>query len=468
MKIIKTILKYVGLTIVGLIIVLFLSIPFSRLSDFSPDIPSQNGENLVIQNVNVYTDSETDILPNQTIIIENGFITKIYPFDPTETFADLVIDGEGLFATPGLIDMHAHIFDRTDLALYLTSGVTTVRNMMGFPMHLRWQDQSKNPLFPGSRMITASPTLNGGEFIPFHVMVEDPEEARELVRYYKSEGFQLIKVYEGLSESVFKAIIEEAALIGMPVSGHAPRSMPFDDLLKMGLVSLEHVEDLYQGPLDYEKDEEGMRVLAKKLYTAGLHVTPTRISFHNIYRAATERQAFLDSVPLEWLTPITVFFGERGMSEVINDPDNDWVLRKEATLNTLLKILHEENVPILMGTDTGPAMTVPGLAYHQEIALMAQAGFTPNEIIRAGTSEPALVLGRAGELGVIKVGAIADIVLVDANPLENIGALQNPQAVIKQGHLYDREALRILKEAAKDNISVYTTIGQVLEHMFTY
>lgn len=468
MKRIKSILKYTGLAIVTLIVILFLSIPFSHFSVFNPDIPSRNGLDLVIQNVSIFTGMDANFLPNQTIVIENGLIKKIKPFNPNETYTDLVVDGEGLFAIPGLIDMHAHIFDRTDLALYLANGITTVRNMMGFPMHLRWQEQSKDPLFPGSRLISASPTLNGGDFIPFHVMVEDPEEARELVRQFKSEGYQLIKIYDGLSKEVFTAIMEEAALVDIPVAGHAPKSVSFDDLLEKGPVSLEHVEELYQGPLNFKKDEESMRALAKKIKAAGVYVTPTRIAFYNIYRAAVEKQAFLDSVPVEWLTPLTLFFGKRALAEVVKDPDNEWIIKKDQTLQTLLKILHEENVKIIMGTDTGPAMTVPGLAYHQEIALLAEAGFTPVEIIWAGTTESAQVLGRVNELGVIKVGAIADIVLVETNPLENLRSLQNPRAVIKKGHLFDHEALKALRGAAKNKISIYTTVGQILEHMLTY
>jgi imidazolonepropionase-like amidohydrolase len=238
--------------------------------------------------------------------------------------------------------------------------------------------------------------------------------------------------------------------------------------LSDGLASVEHIEELYYYPLDYSKDEAEHEKLASLMAGTSTAVTTTLVAYHNIFLMARDGQEFVDDVPFEWLTPITTFFGNRAASEYVNDEDVEGWARKYRALQSITTSLYAAGVPLVVGTDTGPALTVPGYSYHRELQLLNELGIPTASILAMATKDASRVLGYADDLGSVRKGAIADLMLVRDNPLDNIGVLEHPDYVIKNGDVYGRSAISALRSAGEDHIGVLATIGQILEHLFAY
>ncbi len=473
-KIFRHILRYSGrfLLFVLISVVGFLSVSYvaGQYSTFTPDVMAQSADRLVLKNVLIITDGADASGSLSSVVIEHGRISEIIDArsDLEPPLDALVIDGQGQYLLPGLIDMHAHVFDRSDLALFLAHGVTTTRNMMGYPMHLRWQEESRAPGFPGATMITSSPTLNSGSYIPFHAMVRSPEEARQRVRRFRDEGYSFIKIYDGLNREIYEAVLAEAKTQGLDVAGHVPRSIAFDEILSDGLVSIEHVEELYYYPLDYSKDADEHRALANKMVGNSVAVSTTLTAYYNILAMAREGEEFVSNVPVEWLTPIGHFFGVRAASDYMNETDVEAYERKYRALQSITKELYSAGIPLVLGTDTGPALTVPGYSVHREIERLKEIEIPMADVLAMATSNAALVLRRQETLGTIRKGADADLILVADNPLTNSAALEHPTMVVKGGDVYDLAALEALREIGRDHIGWPATVGQVLEQIFAY
>ena len=468
-NILKKTLLWGGGLIAALIILVLLTVPAARLSSFAPDVPMVTDAHYFLTNVHLVPIAGTEPTGLQTLEIEAGRIKGITAFDPDQMPDGVVVDGQGGFLMPGLIDSHVHVFDRSDLPLFLGYGVTTVRNMMGMPIHLRWQQQSAAADFPGAHLITASPTFNAGDsYVPFHKMVENEAEARTLVGRFAIEGYDMIKLYDGLPENLVRAIADEAGKNNLRFAGHVPASMSFEAYLGLGPTSLEHIEDLFQGPLGYKPAPEKVAAMVAAIKASGTTVTPTLVAFHNIYRASEEKQAFVDSVPQELMTPMTRFFGERGMADVLAADNNDWETQEDAALMRITKVLYDAGVPLALGTDTGPAMTVPGLSVHDELALYEKLGIDRLDILRIATVNAAKSLGRTGEIGVVAVGASADLMLLADNPADTLKALSQPVMMIKAGTRFDETSIAALKAAGHDHVGLYVTVGQIIEHLLAY
>lgn len=189
---------------------------------------------------------------------------------------DRVIDAQGAYLIPGLFDMHVHVHDRKYLGLYLAHGVTSVRNTRGLPMHLRWKKELDQGQWLESNLFMSSPVLDGEKYAhALQQVVTSPDDARKLVRKYKRDGCDLIKAYGFLDRDVFLAILEEAKRVDIPVAKHGPNpveGLPLSS--NRGLQSLEHVEDILQGALDFNFDPDVLRDWVKELKGLSPVATP--------------------------------------------------------------------------------------------------------------------------------------------------------------------------------------------------
>lgn len=467
MKLSLRILKIVGKGLLWLVlsVVVFLiaAVLVGRKDLGSPGMITSTDEKILITNVNLVPMDSNRLLMNKTVLVEAGIIRGIYDELP-ELSGFQVIEGEGKYLTPGLMDAHAHIFDRSDLALNLSQGVTTVRNMMGFPMHLRWRDQVNQQRYPGATMFTAGPTLNMGSDTggPFHKVLSDTEEARKVVEEIKEDGYDFVKVYDGLSEEVFLSIMEAAKKQGLQVAGHPPRGVDIETLTNSGLLSIEHAEEVFQGLMNYKYSAEKVDSIAKILADKRIYVTPSLIIYNYLYRTMQDGRTFMDSIPQEYINPFIRFVGNKQLGDYldINDEGRDYSARKYAALVEILTILHANEVPLLLGTDAGPNLTVAGYILHSEIALWKQAGIEDFEILKAATINVASALGIDNERGTIEVGKQADFVLVNENPLEDARNMRNLYGVFHLGQWYDAQNLSELEEVGKDKSSWFSTIGR--------
>ena len=463
-KILKTVLKVIGLLLVLIILLLGISIPYGKNSEKDMQEFGTNYQKIVLKGVNIIPMENDSVLYNKNIYLENNKIVEITP-DSILNNGFEVINAQGKFVMPGLIDMHAHVFDRTDLPQYLSYGVTTVRNMMGFPMHLRWKQQLEENKIVGSNLITASPTMNSGENAgPFHKIVENADEARLVAVEYLEEGYDFIKVYDDIDSLQMKAIENVVSLKNKQVAGHPPK-MPIEGLLSSSISSIEHTEELLKF-LDEERSEESIRELAKQIKASNKAVTLNLVAFNRINRISQEGVAYYESLQNEHINPVTKFIGTKQL-EVYTQAGSkykQYAQNKYEAMKNLCRILNEEGVNILFGTDSGPNFIVAGASIIEEMELLREAGLTGYNILKSATFNAANNLNRVN-LGNININTTADLLVLNENPLENFNVFSSPNMLFTKSKYYSNNDLLEIRTIGEDKQNTYATIGLFLEHL---
>ena len=257
--------------------------------------------------------------PGQSVLISGGVIKAIGPAATFEPAAEVdVIEGNGQYLLPGLIDAHVHIWDRTELNAYLAYGVTAVRNASGMPFHLEYARAIEAGELTGPYLQTTGPILNspGPNQQPNHKLISTAEEAVAAVRDQYQQGYRHIKVYSNLSRAAYEAVLSEAAALGMTVMGHSPEGLrdegipqekpfhiAFEEILDDGLVTLEHMETIVWHGLYDALDKEALRELAQNIAKTGNAVTPTLLAHHNLAEVARTQGAYLARPGTSLLNP---------------------------------------------------------------------------------------------------------------------------------------------------------------------
>jgi len=377
------------------------------------------------------------------------------------------VDGLGQFLLPGLVDAHVHVFDPQDLGLYLSHGITSVRNMAGMPVHLRWQEEIRQRRLVGSRLMSYSPALNAGSDMgPFHKRVESPEQGRALVRKFAGMGYQGIKVYNGLDKAMLAAIMDEAGKLGLPVAGHPSKEFDFVENIQMPMASIEHVEELFQVGLKYKATRATVDQITQQIAESNVPIVSTLVAFDNIHQASVDGHAFKESIEWDYLTGFTSFVGEKQLSPQFESQNSDWESKKTRAHFAITRALFEKGAVIAIGSDTGPALTMPGLSFHREIEILDSLGIKKNKILKSATEVSSKLIDNKNICGKVKVGCIADLILVAENPLENLKTLAEPDYVFLEGQVFDRENLEQLRAQGKSHHSFYTVLGWLLESLF--
>ena len=468
-SVLKKLAKYVGVVVATMLIVVFATIPLARMEMPDDLLAAENSQALAMDNVHLITMKDDEVLMDRQVLVRNGLIEDIRAAGSTIGSEYRRIDGGGSYLLPGLFDMHVHAMDRKYLALSLAYGVTSVRNMGGYPMHLRWKRELEEGQWLGSNLFTATPTMNGEKNAnPLgDQVVTDPDKARQLVRKYHEMGYDFIKAYARLEVDVYKAIINEAGKLDFPVAGHVPYPVVEADYrLAAPMVTLEHTEDIYQGPLGYQYDDEAVAAIADELKDMNATITPTLMIFDHLTRIARDKQAYLDTLPLDYLNPAMKLFTDKTSgARWLNADDNllASLEKRNDYFQYITRILNDTGVNLVLGTDWGAIYALPGMATHEEIALLEKAGLPPIDILRMGTINSARILRSADRYGSIEIGKVADLVVTRDNPLDALATLSEPYAVVKRGQWLDQDALEQLKRSAKHPSSTYLTMGRILE-----
>jgi hypothetical protein len=375
-----------------------------------------------------------------------------------------IIDARGLTLIPGLIDAHIHLSDEAELAAYLAHGVTGVRNLSGYPFHLPLSERIRRGELLGPDFMTTGPILNsrGPNEIFIQQTVTTEGEARAAVRAQYKAGYRTLKLYSNLTTDAFDAILDEAGLLGMQVTGHSPegvrtagipRDRPFDipweASLGRGLMTLEHIETIVWHSLRDQLDEGRMGEVAALLAASGEVVTPTLIAHKRLVLIAETKGAYLDRPGSATINPLVRFI-ERGSAKywssvdptVYEGPRADFYIAATG-------LLHQAGVPIIAGTDSGGFAIIPGASLARELELLVESGLSPHEALASATRVSAKALGFE-QTGVIAPGYRANLVLLPEDPLSRIGAVEHPAAVIVRGYWIDESGLEEMKEAARD------------------
>ena len=351
-----------------------------------------------------------------------------------------VVDVTGKFLLPGLWDMHAHLYQTEFGPTYLAAGITTARdvgNDMEFGTGLR--DAAKEKRGLGPRMLLAGYVDGKNEYHSFDVQVETPEEARAAVQQYKNAGYEQIKVRDKVKLETLKVICAEAHRLGMTVTGHVPEGLNALQAVDAGMDQLAHINFVLTGffpkrdrsnpPVQINLNAPNVTNALKFFKEHGTVVDPTDAVIEMMLRPMNKPiESFepgLTKVPAE----LSVQINKKGQP-----PDQAEGIAM--VFDVWLKItgaLHRAGVPIVAGTDVG----VPGHTLHRELELYVKAGFTPLEAIQAATIVPARVMKLDAEVGAIEVGKGADLIVVDANPVENISNIRKLRFVVTKGRLFE-------------------------------
>ncbi len=455
----------IGITLIGFTVWLwFIS---NQIPDtLKPDQAKPIG--VLLNNVRVLSMvDESSASPDmQAVLVLGDRIAKIGVVGEVEAPEGvLIIDALGKTLMPGLIDAHIHLHDETELAAYLAHGVTGVRNMSGYPFHLRLIAQKAKGQIIAPDLLTTGPVLNsdGPNAMFLQTTVNSAEEARLAVRKQHQAGYRHVKVYSNLKPAAYAAILEEAALLGMTLSGHSaegertkgvPRKKPFEipweASLGKGLTTLEHTETIVWHGLRDDLSTDKMAGLAKTLAQSGEAVTPTLIAHKRLVLIAQSKGDYLKRPGSDMINPLLTWFTNDAQkywsqmdASVYEAPHAEFFLK--AT-----RLLHQAGVPLLTGTDSGSFGIIPGESVARELELMVAAGLSPYEALFSATRRNAEVLGFE-KTGQILPGYRANLVLMDKNPLTDVSAVQHPVGVMIGGYYLDAPKIAALKDTARNS-----------------
>ena len=349
-------------------------------------------------NVRVIPMDREVVLDAQTVLVSAGRIEAVGPSTQVNVPPDaVVIDGSGRYLIPGLVDAHVHI-NSDDAPTYVSYGVTTVRNMWGYPTLRNLMDSIADGQTIGPTIYSYSSGLDAPPvYWPFTQLVNTPNEARAAVVEQLDAGWIGIKVYDDLSLSSYDAIIAAAAARGMPVVGHVPRQVNLGHALKSGQRSIEHLTG-------YARAFTGL----------------------GTYRAWAE--SFSDDTIRQWATSTANAGTWNCPTLAIQRPNAGHVNRAR-----VVRFLKDAGAGLLAGSDAGIERTAPGQGLRDELLLLVSAGLSPFEALRAATADVARFLERSNEFGTIAPGARADLVLLYSNPLERIENVGQVAGVMLRG-----------------------------------
>jgi imidazolonepropionase-like amidohydrolase len=428
---------------------------------------------VAIVDVTVIDVAEGVAVPGQTIVVVGDRIERMGPVAEIELAGDAsILDGRGLYLVPGLVDAHVHFLDASTFGpLMIANGITLVRDTgmpTDFVLELR-SGLNRGDLL-GPEMVATGAILDGTPpIIPsISVGVRTPAEARAAVRQQAAAGVDMIKVYSRLSRDAFLAILDEANVLGLKVVGHVPETVSIEDAAAAGLACSEHffgfeqvIGRLLGGPVRStyagmgadagyllrlgEVDPQALQEVFGRLRKSGLTVCPTVVTF-KVGVQTTQFQS--GDFPLDEYISSTVLETWRALWSGQTDlPDAIW-----QNWAKMVFALNEAGVPLMAGTDLSVPGVIPGFSLHDELAIWQDAGIPPADILRSATLVPARFMGLGDRLGSVAEGKTASMVLLRANPLEDIGNARNIEAVFLRGRYFDRASLDRMLEEARERV----------------
>ena len=332
------------------------------------------------------------VLRDQTVLVRAGRIEAVGPASRVRVPPDAgVVDAEGGTLLPGLADLHVHLQSPPRPLGYLARGVTTIRNMRGRPEHPLLRERIARGELRGPRLFTAGPHLDAlGPLFPGRLRVAGAAEARAAVLAHREAGYDFVKVYTGLGEDAYAAVVGAAAEVRLPVVGHVPVAVGLEGVLAAGQSSLEHVEELTRGR-DLFFDASRLAELAQRIRASGAWVCPTLSTYRRFGPQAPVFQRFHAA---------------------------------------LVGALHDAGVGLLVGSDA-EGYDEARSPLVRELLALHEAGLSSLDALAAATRNAGRFLGTGA--GVVAPGAPADLLLVAGSPLEDLGVLERPLGVCAAG-----------------------------------
>lgn len=399
------------------------------------------------------------LIVGQTVVVRDGRIVSMGPRAAVKIPADAnVIDASGKYLIPGLAEMHAHVppanappaVTERVLALYLANGITTIRGMLGDASHLALRARLASGEQMGPRLITSGPSFNNNS-------VKTVQAGVDSVLSQKRAGFDLLKIHPGLSRELFDSVAATANRVGIPFSGHVPFDVGYGRAITSRYATIDHADGLLEALI-----RDGAPVNAPQGGFFGLGLVDHLDLGKLPALANATRDAHVWIVPtaqlMETMTNETPAESLAVMPEMrywFPNQVRAWVLNKQnlvgtgaftpeqrqkfiATRRAVLLGMHKAGAGFLLGSDSPQLWNVPGFSTHRELEALVRSGFTPYEALRTGTVNIAEYLGEPATSGTLAIGKVADLVLVDGNPLADVRNAARIAGVMTRGRWLDR------------------------------
>jgi hypothetical protein len=395
------------------------------------------------------------------------------------------VDGRGKFVIPGLWDMHTHVIEMADIdfPVLLAYGVTGIRNMHNSSLQqgVKLRTQVENGEVLGPHISLSGPLVDGASYWPTALKVTSAAEARQAVDTLKAGGADFVKVYTFLSRDAYFAIVAEARRQHISFVGHVPETVLVSEASEAGQRSIEHLDRILldcssRGKAMDQRFNDAMALWSQPAtetrgQTAMISVNGEMIDAYDPARCAQLLQEFAHNntwqVPTLAAHYTAAFRGDARVRDnpalvfiplpqltqwrKMAPPSADWAHSELALFkknSELVGAMRRAGVRILAGTDVGNGWLVPGDSLHHELELLVEAGLTPMQALQSATRDAAEFLGRSKDLGTVAQGKIADLVLLDANPLDDIHNARKIRAVFMRGRYIDRHELDHMLESA--------------------
>ncbi|SFW62244.1 amidohydrolase family protein [Amycolatopsis australiensis] len=453
---------------------------------FAQEAAAAGSDIVVLRGVTVVDGTDGPARPGSAVVLVGDRIAWVGPSAEVPRCGTArVVDGRGRHLVPGLWDMHTHGLDYEQLwpPLFLANGVTGIREMQGYAENRATRDKIARGELLGPRVVLASAIIDGPVSLlgPPAVQVADAGQARAAVRTAAAQGADFVKVYSYLPLECFAAVADECRRHGLTFAGHWPYRVRQLDAAKAGQRSFEHLfglpiatssrRDEFLARLDATPfDPDAKRAffnLARELdrqaalaydpataerHFAGLKALGSRLSPTFAVNRVISRSAdaYAHDPRLKYVSPdIRGFWADRLPLFAPDSPRK--IAQQEAYFEAQLRLVgeaHRAGVGLLGGTDCLNPYVFPGFSLHDELDFLVEAGLSPRQALQAVTRDAARFLGRSATTGTITPGKVADLVLLDADPLADIRAVRRIDTVVTAGRVLDRGTLdRMLADA---------------------
>ncbi len=436
-------------------------------------------EALAFVHVNVIDATGAPVQRDMTVVIQDGRITALGHSDALQPPVHAtVVNGRRKYLIPGLWDMHVHVAfgdwvpadPRINLPLFVANGVTGVREMGGdLEVLLKWREQTAAGSLLGPRMIIAGPMLDGPTpRFPSSAPVASAADGTRVVDELKSRGVDFIKIQSLIPRDGYFAAARRSRELGIPFVGHVPDAVRAAEASDAGQGSIEHFTGIFEGCSTIEDQLiKGPKSLGENVRTydpGRAHRLIALMAKNRTWQVPTlvwERgQWLIDDIdlshdplvryaPAAWRERTWPMFKEAILKDMDTDPLP--VRRRFVQMELeMTRAMFQAGVPFMAGTDTAAGVHIfPGFSLPQELALFVKAGLSPMQALQTATLNPARFLGRENEMGTIAKGKLADLVLLDANPLSDINNTRRIRGVVLAGRYFDRAGLdRMLEQVA--------------------
>jgi len=413
---------------------------------------AQQKTSVAFEGVTVITMDSERVLTDTTVLATGDSIVTIGPGAAKLPEGTIRVDGRGKFLIPALAEMHAHIPNNAAeaervLFLYVANGIGTIRSMLGDPSHFRLRERVMRGEIAGPTMVLSGPSFNGQT-------ASTPAAAAARVAEQKKAGYDFLKIHPGIPRTAFDALAAAADKAGIRFAGHVPADVGLQRALEAKFSTIDHLDGYVEAlagsgapasqnfgiNLMSRIDESRIAALAAQTRAAGVANVPTQILLENWYGPETP-EAMRQWPEMRYANPADVeqwAASKRQNLQAVSAADRQ---RFITVRRRLIKALQDAGATVLLGSDAPQVWNVPGFSIHRELATYVAAGLTPYQALATGTRNVAAHLNARGASGTIRPGARADLVLLDANPLQNIANSSRIAGVMVGGRWLAKEAI---------------------------